>query len=882
MKQEPNYIFPFFWMRDQSEETLRLEIEKIYECGIRSVCLESRPHPDFGGPGWWADFDIVLDEAKKRGMKIWILDDAHFPTGQANGMLPRTHPELARKYAMMQHTDCVGPVPYATLDVELMMTKQFTWMDFGRPVNKPLMDKRELLSVTAAQVLEGDILTGETIDLTPLVKDKILFWDIPKGVWRICVTFTTYDFGARNEYIQYIDENSVRVLIDAIYELHYKQYGSEFGKTIAGFFSDEPGFYNVEGFDMDDKIGRKKMALPWCEELEGMMGKELGEEWKKNLPYLWMPAEKSCVSVSIRRTYMDIVSHLYEKNFCGQIGKWCEEHHVSYIGHVIEDNGEHTRLGSGAGHYFRSISGQHMAGIDTIGGQIIPGNPYASRHGIAYVGEGMFYHFGLTKMGASAAQIDPKKKGRLMCEAFGAYGWNFGIKSMKWVADFLMTQGVNHLVPHAFSMADYPDIDCPPHFYARGNNPQFPYFAELMKYINRMCGLLNGGQNVPVAGVLYHAENEWMNDCMPFEKPLRELMEHQIDAMVLPEDIFWNRDYFKTEMKEDTLAINGRTVRVLVIPETEFIDENLAAFIVEAGEAQFPVWFVNKLPSQIIGKSVTERQKKAVENCPVIALGELSSKMKEQGYYDVLLEEENPSVIYYHYRKESELYLLFNTSLSDNIRTTITFPKSEEVFGYDMTEEKAYHVKSIQGADETKIELTLNPYEIKIICFGKPMEGMNCNMTALYMEDAKLDEKLDISDCWMAARTRAVTYPDFPQAERMDVLQPVSLLAPDFAGVMRYEKKVMISPADKVVFVPEYIFEAAEVFVNGQSAGKRFSPQYRWDISRLCQPGENEIVVEVANTPARDTLVNPGPFGPDREIMEPSGMFGKIMLELYR
>ena len=65
-----NYIFPFLWMRGEPEEILRTEIAKIDECGIKAVCLEARPHDDFCGSGWWCDFDIVLDEAKKRGMKI--------------------------------------------------------------------------------------------------------------------------------------------------------------------------------------------------------------------------------------------------------------------------------------------------------------------------------------------------------------------------------------------------------------------------------------------------------------------------------------------------------------------------------------------------------------------------------------------------------------------------------------------------------------------------------------------------------------------------------------------------------------------------------------------------------------------------------------------
>ena len=63
---QENNIFPFLWMRGESEEVIRTEMEKISESNIRAVCLEARPHPDFAGEGWWHDVDIVLDEAKRQ------------------------------------------------------------------------------------------------------------------------------------------------------------------------------------------------------------------------------------------------------------------------------------------------------------------------------------------------------------------------------------------------------------------------------------------------------------------------------------------------------------------------------------------------------------------------------------------------------------------------------------------------------------------------------------------------------------------------------------------------------------------------------------------------------------------------------------------------
>ena len=77
----------------------------------------------------------------------------------------------------------------------------------------------------------------------------------------------------------------------------------------------------------------------------------------------------------------------------------------------------------------------------------------------------------------------------------------------------------------------YPDRDHPPHFYARGNNPQFPAFAKLMQYMQRSAHLLTGGQPMIDAAVLYHAESEWSaKDYQLYQKlGCVPLMENQLD-----------------------------------------------------------------------------------------------------------------------------------------------------------------------------------------------------------------------------------------------------------------------------------------------------------------------------------------------------------------
>ncbi|MBQ3106401.1 MAG: hypothetical protein IJC51_02860, partial [Eggerthellaceae bacterium] len=115
--QGENYILPFFWQHGETEAKLREYMNAIHDCGIGAVCCECRPHPDFCGPKWWEDMDVILDEAKKLGMKVWILDDAHFPTGQANGAMEEAPAELCKQFLSHNVVEVGGPTPGVTIPV---------------------------------------------------------------------------------------------------------------------------------------------------------------------------------------------------------------------------------------------------------------------------------------------------------------------------------------------------------------------------------------------------------------------------------------------------------------------------------------------------------------------------------------------------------------------------------------------------------------------------------------------------------------------------------------------------------------------------------------------------------------------------------------------
>ena len=83
-----------------------------------------------------------------------------------------------------------------------------------------------------------------------------------------------------------MSKDSCRILIDTVYETHYEHYKDEFGKTILGFFSDEPELGN--GFYMTGANGMGNANdLPYSDELEEELKKRLGEDWENKLLFLW-------------------------------------------------------------------------------------------------------------------------------------------------------------------------------------------------------------------------------------------------------------------------------------------------------------------------------------------------------------------------------------------------------------------------------------------------------------------------------------------------------------------------------------------------------------------------------------------------------------------
>ncbi|MCD8069502.1 MAG: hypothetical protein LUE87_11610 [Lachnospiraceae bacterium] len=832
--QEENYIMPFLWLHGEEESVLREYMKAIRDANIRAVCVESRPHPDFLGPKWWKDMDVIIEEAKKRGMKVWILDDQHYPTGKAAGALKKAPVELHKQYLDCNMTDVYGPMRRVRLDLNKLGR---TPRNFVHPT-PPEYDDDRILAIVAAR-LDGEagrsqnhvdqvIRLNTGADPFP-PQDGFLIWDVPEGEWRVFCFYVTHN-GANSDAINLVDSASCKVLLDTVYEAHYRRYGEEFGKTIAGFFSDEPSLGNIEGNVQGAIVGQYRMPLPWSVEMESEMKGLWGAKFAENLPALWGELGSKEETAKIRVSFMNVLTGLVQKNFSEQIGDWCRAHGVEYIGHIIEDNNASEGLGVSVGHFFRGLMGQDMAGIDDIGSQITVGGANVEHVSVVGSGDGAFYHHVLGKLGSSLAHVDPKKKDRCMCECFGAYGWTEGTQTMKYIADHLLADGVNHFVPHAFSAKAFPDFDCPPHFYAGGEDLLYPAFGKLMAYMNRTAHVLSAYRHTAPVAVLYHAESAWSG--MRWEKLqtcARELREHQIDFDILPSEALALRD--------GELTVNGRSYQALVIPGCEYLPQAAVAFCDEALESGFPVYFADFAPET---------------DCQIVKLSSLSGCL--EAFADIRLSPAHSDIRIYHgHGEEEDVFFLFNESPWKPFDGCVEVTAEEDYcYRYDAMENRLYacNRESVDDRPGSRILLRLEPMESALFLFTREKIASSepeSGVVRAFPTKKGEERSIPLSGKWRISLLEEGSFVPYDETDTLE-----GIMKDGWSGTIRYEYTVsegeIEAGASRILLKLPQVREVCEVFCNGSPAGFAIAAPFVFDLTESWKAGENHLCIDVTTT----------------------------------
>ena len=157
-----NHVLPFLWLKGEDRATITEYLEQMAAADIHEVCLESRTHPDFCRDGWWADLRFIIGECRRLGMKIWLLDDAHFPSGYANGALAGDDVDPALRKTVLKHRTVSIVGPQASTSIKLGNLMDPT----ERYLGAAAFDENGL-PIDLAISIERDGKTGEARTLRP-------------------------------------------------------------------------------------------------------------------------------------------------------------------------------------------------------------------------------------------------------------------------------------------------------------------------------------------------------------------------------------------------------------------------------------------------------------------------------------------------------------------------------------------------------------------------------------------------------------------------------------------------------------------------------------------------------------------------------------------
>ena len=827
--QLENYIAPFLWLHNEDDSLIVKELHRIHDCGIGAVCIESRTHNEFCREDWWSDVGLILDTCKSLGMKLWILDDKHFPSGYANGIFEKEENKHLRALCIRtRRVDIAGPVKSGCV-----LADEF----------KELPDDSFIGAVAFKRTEDGKSFDGEYIDISDNYYGGRYYFDLPEGMWAIVLLIKSQAdlHPTKRVYANPLCPEAAEAYIEEVYESHYKRFEKDFGDTLLGFFADEPAFHNNYKKEISMvSTGDAFAGYPWHDSLMTVFEKQYGSHAKAMLCRLWYSfSDKS--HCEVREYYMDTVTSLYSENFCKKFGDWCEKHGVMYIGHIIEDNGAHRTTGYGVGHYFRALEGQHMSGIDIVLHQIMPGLTDVSNTGFVSYREmdNKMFHYILGKLASSSAHIEQKKKGRAMCEIFGAFGWAEDTEFMKYLADHCLVRGINYFVPHAFSPKEN-DPDCPPNFYNTGKNPQYKYFGMLMNYLNRMCSLTDGAVHIPTCAVIYDAEASWATDDFTDNRDICKILyDAQLDYDLVPFD--------RLEDIGENGYINGEYYPIILLPYSSYYShKNLKK--------------AEKLKGRII--CVGEKQ---IDGFECIELSQLVAYMER--YRDITVEGDAKYVRYSHYDRDGkQCYMLSNENVkAANVSLNVRGFAGGHYTAWDAFENKTECKYSENG----EIHLTIYPNNLVVLFTDTELSSDNGGFL-----HAPGNQTYEPSTEWKIELCSESELPGYKPYKTTAVLKNITGPdeMPDFTGNIRYTASVTLDPSEHTILDLGSVGQTAEVTVNGKHVGTRIFAPYRFDLSGSVIKGENIIEITVANTcvhEQRDAFSR-------YMLIKPSGLLGPV------
>jgi hypothetical protein len=567
-------------------ESLAHDLDTMKSLGFHAVTAQAGGgmSTTYLTPQYFAFFKQFVEEAKKRDMKVWIVDDIGYPSGFAGGLFM---PSKDKHDLSMQA------------------------LSFGARI--PVAAGASLKQAVGPQTIAATAInsSGERVAV-PIVSGSI-DWTAPtgKGDWTVLPvehvfrtsptrsdTNPTHAKDSTQPLEDYLNPSATAAYLEATHDGYYKAMPELFGSTILGFRGDEPD-YSISG-------------LPWTpdffatfQKLKGydirpyaaaILMSQAGGSARPGMPPPLPRTQLTDTELRAKADYYDVFSQMFEDGFFKPQGVWCAAHGVSYQVHLNHEEME-MELTRSEGDFERDMKYVEVPGIDAIWHQIwtdtVSDYP---------------------RLAASAAHVYGHPQA--FTESFAAYRPAPDVTLARYIINEQLVRGVN-LVETMFYPATHPVPPGGPSTVPNNNGPisrgggpsevmRDPAWPALMEYTRRISYVMSMGRPAASVALYLPSSSMWLNDRdsdTAFVATEQMLSERQIDFDII------NQDALATDLKAGpgTLeSMSGNAYRTVIIPSAALLSQaeldRLKALVQGGGK----VLFLGRTPSLISGKTILD------------------------------------------------------------------------------------------------------------------------------------------------------------------------------------------------------------------------------------------------------------------------------------
>jgi lysophospholipase L1-like esterase len=660
----PQYGLTFYWGWDGpvNEEVIARDLDTFRALGVRTVTLEpgyEMPSP-YLSEGWFELVRLAVEQARRRGMHVWLVDEGKYPSGFAGGRFSSERPDLR---------------------MQALLVAERVKLKGGETLARSLPP-----GTVGAVAVEAATQVHRVLP----VRHGSLRWTAPSGDWEVLLVehqFRTAQTRSVNDpsrakteansLCDYLNPAATRQFIEFTHAQYEKHVGAEFGRTILGFRGDEPDFARV----------------PWTPSLPDEFRKRKGYDVLPYLASLFVPrpAERERRA---KADYWDVWSDLFRENFFRVQADWCASRGLEYLVHLNHED-QMPALVRSEGDFFKDMRYVQVPGVDAIWNQIWPGKTAD-----------------FPKYASSAAHLFGRP--RAFTESFAAYRTAPDVRQARWVLNQQLVRGIN-MVELMFVPASSSGKSGLDGWLA---SAEFPAVAA---YVNRAAFLLAQGR--PAARIaLYHPTSSlWLGDEDANRSTLavaQLLLEQQRDFDFVDEQTLSSLLTLEGGILRNR---SGQGYEAVILPRTTAISraalDRLRAFARAGGR----VIALGPGPSLIVDRTLLAAQ--AAPHLPFVVreeTGELAERvLKALPPPDVVLDPPNPAVKYNHRRwSDSDLYFFFNES-EEPRSATVTLEGSGAAQLWDASEGTIANVDAeTTNAGHVRLRLDLAPHETRFVVLG--------------------------------------------------------------------------------------------------------------------------------------------------------------------